>query len=179
MTDNTEANIAAPEPEAQGSSPIDELNARLAEAEIAAATAHDRQLRAVAELENVRKRSEREIANNLKYGSERVLSDLLAIIDSLDLGMKAASAPDANAKSIAEGLALTQKQFHGLFDKYGVAAIDPVGQPFNPSFHEAVSTVPNAEVPPDQVLMVMQKGYRLHDRLLRPAMVIVARAPAG
>ena len=177
MTDNTEPTPAALDPDNLLSSQLDALHEKLAEAETAAAAAKDQQLRAAAELENVRKRAEREIESARKYGAERVLGDLLAISDSLELGLKAASGPDASVRSILEGLALTQKQFLMMFEKYGVAVVDPAGQPFNPEFHEAVSVVPSADVPANQVLGVMQKGYRLHDRLLRPAMVVVAKAP--
>jgi molecular chaperone GrpE len=162
-------------------SPVDpmvELAARVAEAEKQAAAYRDQHLRAVAELDNVRKRVEREVATSLKYGAERVLGDLLAVSDSLDLGLRAASSPEASAQSIAEGLALTQKQLLAFFERHGVKVVDPAGQPFNPELHEAVSMVPSAEVAPNHVVAVMQKGYRLHERLLRPAMVVVAKAPA-
>jgi molecular chaperone GrpE len=155
------------------------LRAQLAEAQQQAAAARDQQLRAIAELDNVRKRAEREISTANKYGSERVLADLLAVTDSLELGLKAASAPEANARAIAEGLALTDRQLRSFLEKHGVHVVDPAGHPFNPDFHEAVSAVESSEVAPNHVLSVMQKGYRLHERLLRPAMVTVARAPAG
>lgn len=155
------------------------LRARLAEAEAVAAAAKDQQLRAVAELDNVRKRAEREITNGARYGTERVLGDLLAICDSLELGLKAAAAPDVTPKAIADGLELTQKQLLSMLEKHGVTRVDPEGQAFNPEWHEAVSMIESAAVPPNHVLGVMQKGYRLHERLLRPAMVVVARAPAG
>jgi len=154
------------------------LQAQLAEAQAQAASARDAQLRAVAELDNVRKRAEREIANSLRYGADRVLGDLLAISDSLDLGLQAASAPEASVKAIADGLTLTRQQLSAFFDKHGVKVVDPAGQPFNPELHEAVSAIESAEVAPNHVLSVMQKGYRLHERLLRPAMVMVAKAPS-
>jgi len=180
MTDQSEATPAAPDNDLPATVSIEEyeaLNARLTEAETAAATARDGHLRAVAELDNVRKRAEREIDSARKYGAERVLGDLLTIADSLELGLKAASAPEATAKSIADGMAITHKQLHQMFEKFAVAVVDPAGQPFNPDLHEAVSAIPSSDVPPNHVLSVMQKGYRLHDRLLRPAMVMVAKAP--
>jgi len=167
---------------AHDAAPADELTglrSRLAEAEQLAATARDAQLRALAELENVRKRAEREIDSNRKYGTERILGDLLSVADSLDLGLAAASAPAAGAKPIAEGMQLIHKQLLSFFEKHGVKPVDPQGQPFDPQFHEAVSMLPSAEVPANHVLKVMQKGYRLHERLLRPAMVVVASAPAN
>lgn len=180
MTDPSATPSAAPEENDVTSVSIEEyeaLNARLNEAESAAASARDAQLRALAELDNFRKRSEREIDNARKFGSERVLGDLLAINDSLELGIKAAGNPDASTQSIAEGMALTHGQLLKFFEKFGVAIVDPAGQPFNPDLHEAVSAVPSADVAPNHVIDVLQKGYRLHDRLLRPAMVIVAKAP--
>ena len=153
------------------------LRAQLADAQAQAAASRDQQLRAAAELDNVRKRAEREVANSARYGADRLLGDLLAVCDSLDLGLKAASAPEATVKTIADGLALTQQQLAAFLEKHGVKPIDPAGQPFNPDLHEAVSAVPSTEVPPNHVLSVMQKGYRLYERLLRPAMVVVAKAP--
>lgn len=177
MSENTEATSpSAAEHEPTLSAQLEALHAKLAEAEIAAANARDQHLRAVAEIENVRKRGEREIDNARKYGAEKVLGDLLAVADSLDLGLKAAAAPEATAKAIAEGMALTHKQLAAFFEKHGVVVVDPAGEPFNPDFHEAVSAIPSADVPANHVISVMQKGYRLRERLLRPAMVMVARA---
>jgi molecular chaperone GrpE len=135
-------------------------------------------LRAVAELDNVRKRAEREIGTANRYGAERVLADLLAVADSLELGLKAAGEGGPAVKAIADGLALTFRQLQAFFEKHGVKVLDPLGQPFNPDLHEAVSALESASVAPNHVMAVMQKGYRLHERLLRPAMVTVARAPA-
>ena len=135
----------------------------------------DQQLRGLAELDNVRKRAEREVANGTRYATENLLRDLLAVGDSLELGLKAASTPDATAKGIAEGLSLTHRQFMSLLERHGVTPVDPVGQPFNPDLHEAVAMTPSDEVAAHHVLEVMQTGYRLHDRILRPARVVVAQ----
>ena len=177
MTENIDPNATAPA--ADPAAEIAALQARLIEAEQQVSALRDQNLRTVAEMDNVRKRAEREIATGLKYGADRVLGDLLAVIDSLELGLKAATAPEASAKSIGEGMALTQKQLLSFLEKHGVKVLDPAGQPFNPELHEAVSAVESAEVAPNHVVAVMQKGYRLHERLLRPAMVMVARAPAS
>lgn len=139
----------------------------------------EQQLRNLAELDNVRKRAEREIANGQRYGAEKLLRELLAICDSLELGLKAAGAPDASAQGIVEGLSLTHRQFLSLLEKNGVTSVDPAGQPFNPDLHEAVAATPSDKVPANHVLEVVQKGYRLHDRLLRPARVVVAQQPAA
>ncbi|MCX7070946.1 MAG: nucleotide exchange factor GrpE [Gammaproteobacteria bacterium] len=179
MTESSATPSAAPEASSTSVS-IEEyeaLNARLTEAEAAASTARDAQLRALAEVDNVRKRAEREIDSARKFGTERVLGDLLAINDSLELGIKAAGSPEATVASIGEGMTLTHGQLLKFFDKHGISIVDPAGQPFNPDLHEAVSAVPSADVAPNYVISVLQKGYRLHERLLRPAMVIVAKAP--
>ncbi|MDB5970699.1 MAG: grpE [Hydrocarboniphaga sp.] len=153
------------------------LTAQIEDLRAQAQAAREAQLRALAELDNVRKRAEREIGAASKFGAEKLLGELLGISDSVDLGLQAASAPDVQVKTIVEGLELTRRQLVALLEKQGVTQVDPRGQPFNPDFHEAVSMVPSADVPPNHVLNVMQKGYKLHERLLRPAMVIVARAP--
>ncbi len=174
MTDNIDPNPASPA--ADSPDEVAALKSRLAETEQQLAALRDQNLRAAAEAENVRKRAEREVATSLKYSSDRLLGDLLAVIDSLELGLKAAAAPEVTAKSIAEGMGLTHKQLSSFLEKHGVKAVDPTGQPFNPELHEAVSAVESSDVPPNHVVAVMQKGYRLHERLLRPAMVMVARA---
>ena len=153
------------------------LAARLADAEAKAAAARDAQLRAIADLDNVRKRAEREISNASKYSAEKLLGELLGVADSLDLGLVAAGKPEVQVGTLTEGMQLTQKQLLNVLEKHGVKPVDPKGEPFNPELHEAVTMVPSADVPPNHVLNVMQKGYRLHERLLRPAMVVVAKAP--
>lgn len=139
----------------------------------------EQQLRGLAELDNVRKRAEREVANSARYGTERLLRELLAICDSLELGQQAAAASEATVTSIAEGLSLTHRQLMGLLESNGVAVVDPVGKPFDPDFHEAVSVAPTDQMAANHVLTVMQKGYRLHDRVLRPARVVVAQEAAA
>jgi molecular chaperone GrpE len=157
---------------------IEALKSQLAEAEAKVAASRDAHVRALAELDNVRKRAEREIGSAAKYGTEKLLGELLGVADSLELGLKAAAAPDAQLTALTEGMQLTQKQLIALLEKHGVAVVDPQGAPFNPELHEAVTMIASADVPPNHVLNVMQKGYRLHERLLRPAMVVVAKAPA-
>jgi len=157
---------------------VESLKEQLAAAEQKAAENWDKALRATAELENVRRRVERESANLQKYALERILGELITVNDSLDLALKAVAAESAETRAHLEGLALTHKQLWSTLERYGVSLVDPQGQPFNPELHEAVSMTESAEVPPGQVVSVMQKGYKLHDRLLRPARVVVARAPA-
>jgi molecular chaperone GrpE len=159
--------------------PADEteaLRAQLAEAEAKAAENWDKALRATAELENVRRRVERESAQLQKYALERILGELIPVADSLDLALKAVAAESDETRAHLEGISLTHKQLWSALERYGVSVVDPVGQPFNPDLHEAVSMVESAEIGPNHVVSVMQKGYKLHDRLLRPAMVVVSRA---
>jgi molecular chaperone GrpE len=160
-----------------GTPDIATLATQLADAEARVAAAKDAQLRAIADLDNVRKRAEREIANAAKYGAEKLLGELLGVADSLDLGLAAAAKPGAQLAALIEGMQLTHKQLLAVLKKQGVEPVDPRGQPFNPELHEAVTVLPSAEVAPNHVLEVMQKGYRLHERTLRPAMVVVAKAP--
>jgi len=183
MTDTPESSATPPNDatmEAGGADALELLRAQLADAETRATAARDAQLRAVAELENVRKRAEREITNGVRYGSERLLADLLGVCDSLELGLKAVGTPDAGtpAEKLVEGMRLTQQQLVQVLTKHGVSEISPRGEPFDPNLHEAMTMVPSDQLPPNHVLDVMQKGYRLHERLLRPAMVVVTRAPA-
>jgi molecular chaperone GrpE len=170
---NTESEAAAPADE------IEALKAKLAETEKTAAENWDKALRATAELENVRRRVQREADAQQKYALERILGELITVTDSLELGLKAVAGENEETRKHLEGLQLTHKQLWATLERYGVSQIDPQGQPFNPELHEAVSMLESADVAPNHVLSVMQKGYRLHDRLLRPAMVVVARAPAS
>jgi molecular chaperone GrpE len=165
-----------------GADPMAALQAQLIDAEARAAQARDAQLRATADLENVRRRLERDFQNSQKYANENLLRELLGVADSLELGLKAAeSAGDtqAQAKALVEGKQLTYKQLMAVLEKQGVRQLDPQGQAFNPDQHQAMSMVESDRVPANHVLEVMQKGYKLHDRLLRPATVVVARKPVA
>jgi molecular chaperone GrpE len=158
---------------------IEALRRQLADAEAKAAENWDKALRAAAELENVRRRMERESAQLQKYALERILGDLIGVADSLELALNAVAGENEETRKHLEGVALTHKQLWQTLERYGVSVVDPQGQPFNPELHEAVSTLESAEMAPNHVLSVMQKGYKLHDRLLRPAMVVVSKSPAA
>lgn len=134
----------------------------------------DQVLRTQAELENLRRRAERDLENAHKYALERFVKELLPVRDSLELGLKAAS--EAQADKIREGMEMTLRMLDQVFEKYGIRELDPVGERFDPERHEAVSTQADASQPPNTVVAVMQKGYTLNDRLLRPAMVVVSKA---
>lgn len=176
MTDTTEN--PASEAASVDADPIAALTAQLIDAEARAAAAKDAQLRALADLDNTRRRLEREVQTSLKYANENLLRELLGVCDSLELGLKAAEGADMQgaARALVEGKQLTWRQLMAVMEKNGVRQLDPKGELFNPDSHQAVSMVESADVPPNHVLTVMQKGYKLHDRLLRPAMVVVAKA---
>lgn len=134
-------------------------------------------LRAVAELENTRKRALRDVEQARKFAIERFAADLLPVKDSLEMGLNAASDVTDKADALVEGTEMTLKQLAQVFEKFGITEIDPKGERFNPEIHEAMATQPSTEAEPDTVLTVVQKGYMLNDRMLRAARVLVARKP--
>jgi molecular chaperone GrpE len=152
---------------------VAELRASLAAAEARALESRDLYMRALAELENVRKRASRDVEQAHKYAVDRFANDLVGVKDSLELGLVAAGDID----TLKAGTEATLKLFKKAFEKAGVIELDPLGEPFNPELHEAMAMQPSAEHVPDSVTQVVQKGYQLNGRLLRPARVIVARAP--
>jgi molecular chaperone GrpE len=185
MSSTNEHVSGTPPPEAAAPAPatgddLEKLRAELEAARAEAAANLDKFLRARAEADNVRKRTENEIANVRKYAVESFASELLAVHDSLDLARSVSLADAAAAiEKMHEGLELTLKLMDGVLAKFGVVQIDPKGERFDPERHQALSTVESAEVAPNHIVTVVQKGYLLRDRLLRPAMVIVAKAKAA
>lgn len=138
----------------------------------------DQAMRAHAEMDNLRKRFEREKEQALKYGSERLLKDLLPVLDSLVLGIEAArKSEDACMAQFVEGSEMTLKLLLDTLGKHGIEEVSPEGEKFNPEFHEAVAALPNGDVEPNTVLHVAQKGYVLNGRSIRAAQVVVSRAP--
>jgi len=135
-------------------------------------------LRTQAEMDNLRKRAEKDLANAHKYALEKFVGELLPVKDSLELGLAAAndSSDEAVAK-LREGTELTIKMLSAVLEKFGVVEVNPVGETFDPEKHQAMAMQPSAEAKPNTVLAVMQKGYMLNDRLVRPSMVLVAKAP--
>lgn len=158
---------------------LGELQAKLDQAEKKAADNWDEVLRSRAELENTRKRMQREVENAHKYAVEKFVQGLLPVIDSLEMGLAAAQQEDAQISALKEGTELTLKMFSDCADKFGMQAIDPKGEKFNPEFHQAMSIQESADQAPDTVIAVMQKGYLLNGRLIRPAMVVVAKAASS
>ena len=172
VVDEVAESAAAAEPEALA--PPD-LEMELAEARAEAASHLDDFLRLRAELDNLRKRAARDVENTHKHGLERFMTELLPVKDSVALGLSAADGAEPDAEKLREGLELTLKLFDAASEKFGLRELNPEGQSFDPEYHQAMSMQDAAGVEPGTVIMVVQKGYLLNERLLRPAMVIVAQ----
>ncbi|ALS98168.1 nucleotide exchange factor GrpE [Lacimicrobium alkaliphilum] len=158
---------------------IAELEQALENAENTIRDQKDSVLRARADMENARKRAEAEIDKARKFALERFAGELLTVVDNLERALQVADASNEAVKPLIEGVELTHKSFISTIEKFGIQVIDPQGESFNPDLHQAMSMQESAEVEPNSVIAVMQKGYQLNGRLLRPAMVMVSRAPEG
>ncbi|WP_458238528.1 nucleotide exchange factor GrpE, partial [Pseudomonas sp. P5_A2_2] len=170
-TQNPDANQA---PEASG----EDLAARVQVLEEQLAGAQDQALRVAADLQNVRRRAEQDVEKAHKFALEKFAGDLLPIVDSLERGLELSSPDDESIRPMREGIELTLKMFQDTLKRYQLEAIDPHGEPFNAVQHQAMAMQESADVEPNSVLKVFQKGYQLNGRLLRPAMVVVSKAPA-
>lgn len=170
----------APEQAQAADDPVTEAadspQARIEALEEELAKTKDEALRTMAEAVNIRRRSEGEVEKARKFALEKFAGDLLAVADNLERAVEAADGNDEAVKPLLEGVELTRKSLVETLAKYNVVQLDPVGEPFDPQFHQAMSMVENPDVEPNTVLVVMQKGYTLNERLLRPAMVMVSRA---
>ncbi|MDA8786622.1 nucleotide exchange factor GrpE [Porticoccaceae bacterium] len=164
---------------------MDEMDAEAAEQEqqseteqlkAQVATANDQVLRVQAEMQNVRRRAERDVENAHKYALDKFAADLLPVVDNLERALAAIDSADEGQKAVAEGLELTLKSFMEVLVRYKIEAIDPAGEPFDAELHQAVSMVPNPDLEHNTVMDVFQKGYSLNGRLVRPAMVVVSQA---
>lgn len=155
---------------------IKNLQAELDDTRAKAKEHWNKLLRVQAELENQRKRSARDLENAHKYAMDKFALALLPVKDSLELGL-GHSSDQADEDKLHEGLELTLKMFAQVLEKFNIKEVDPQGEPFNPELHQAMTTQDNSEMPVNTVTTVMQKGYTLNDRLLRPAMVIVSKKP--
>jgi molecular chaperone GrpE len=139
----------------------------------------DKYLRAVADLENFRKRAAREQQDATRYANQSLLQKLISVLDNFEAALAAVSgAPDNSAKALQEGISMIHSQLRGVLTDAGLEEVNALGQPFDPNLHEAVSQQETAEVPEGQVVQQLRRGYRLRDRLLRPATVVVAKPPA-
>ena len=173
------ADIAAPDGDNAKPEPKPEPSPeeQLAAAEAKAVENWDQFLRAQAEMENLRRRAQRDVENARKFALEKFAKDLLGVKDSLEMGLNAAREGDApDIAKLIEGTDLTLKQLGQAFEKNALAEIDPVGEKFNPERHEAMAMQASTEHEPNTVMTVVQKGYILNERLIRPAMVLVAKA---
>lgn len=173
LTADTEA-AAGDTPENE---PAAELRASLQQAQAEVEDAKDQMLRAAAEAENIRRRAETDVANAHKFAIEKFASEVLAVRDSLELAL-AVEIEDADNEALGkmrEGIDLTLKQLDSTFDKFNLTVLDPAGEKFNPEHHQAMSMVESDDHEPNHVVTVVQKGCLLHDRLVRPAMVMVSK----
>jgi len=154
----------------------DELLLTLQDAQAKADEYWNQLLLARADLTNLQRRAQRDLENAHKFGLEKFVRELLPIKDSLELGLTAADGDEADLNKLREGMEMTLKLFVDSVTKFGITEINPLGEPFNPEFHQAMTTQPAGEgVEANTVLTVFQKGYLLNDRLIRPAMVVVAK----
>jgi len=155
---------------------VEELQKQLEEAQKKAQDNWDKALRTQAEMENMKRRTQKDLENAHKFGLEKFAKELLGVIDSLELGIQAVAGDSPEVAKLKEGSELTLKQFEAAFKKFNIEALDATGKPFNPEHHQAMSMQPSNEHAPNTVLNVFQKGYLLNGRLIRPAMVVVAKA---
>jgi len=151
---------------------------RIAELEDQLAGAKEEVLRAAAEVQNVRRRADQDIAKAHKFALEKFANDLLAIVDSLERGIEMADVNDESIRPMREGMELTYKLFLDTLKRFQVERIEPLGEPFNPELHQAMAMEESTQAEPNSVLKVFQCGYSINGRLLRPAMVVVSQAPS-
>lgn len=169
----------APAPEAPVAAlPGPDLSIELAAAKKEAADNYDRYVRSVADLDNHRRRTIREKEELRQFAASKVLEDLLPVIDNLGLGLAAAKAPNADLKTLVGGISMVADQLKSSLANHGLKEVNPVGQPFDPNLHEAISQQPSADVAEGSVVTVVRTGFTLNGRLLRPASVIVSTGPA-
>lgn len=155
---------------------VEDLQTRIASLTAAMEAAKEQVLRSQADAQNARRRAEQDVEKAHKFGLEKMVNDLLPVVDNLERALATIDPADEALTAIAEGIQLTHKSFIDSLARQQVIAIDPQGEPFDPQLHQAVSVIPNPEVEPNTVINVFQKGYTLHGRLVRPAMVVVAKA---
>tara|TARA_B100000809_G_C15058546_1_gene501517 strand:+ start:334 stop:975 length:642 start_codon:yes stop_codon:yes gene_type:complete len=157
---------------------LEEVLEKLAEEKEGAVRAREDLLRVQAEMQNLRRRTEQDIEKAHKYGQEKFSTELLTVMDNLERALAAASDnEDETVKAIYEGVDLTLKSFTDCFNRFHIGSVDPMGEPFDPQLHQAVTILDNSDVEPNTVIEVMQKGYTLHGRVIRPAMVVVSKEP--
>lgn len=176
MTEDQRQEQASEPQSSEAPDRVAELEQELAEAQQKAEDNWNQFLRARAELENNRRRTEREVEQAHKFALEGFALQLLGVRDSLEMGVAAAQEPQADVASLREGSELTLKMLTQVMEKFGIVQLNPQGQKFDPAKHEAMAAQEAGDVEPNTVLTVVQKGYMLSDRLLRPAMVVVSKS---
>jgi len=164
-------------PDAEGAAAASADRAELEQARRQAAESRDKYLRAMAELDNLRKRTARELENARKFGTERLIAALIPVRDSLEASLAVAAGAATDAGAVLEGDRATLRILSQALADAGITEIDPEGEPFDPARHEAISLVQSPTAEPNSVITVVQKGYLLYERVLRPARVVVAAAP--
>jgi len=174
----TEINENGPETadQAEFDDPIKDLEAKLKSKEQEAKETYDRLLRVSADFENYKKRSAREMEEFRKFSNQSLIKEMLSVVDNLELAVNSANGNKAIDKGLLQGLEMTHNEILKVFEKFNVKPIDTEGQPFDPTFHEAVMQEETDEFAKNTVINELQRGYLIHDRLLRPAMVVVARS---
>lgn len=155
---------------------VEDLAAKIEALEAKAQENWDHFVRTKAEMDNMRRRTERDLENAHKFALERFAQELLPVKDSLELGLAAAQEEGADVAKLLEGTEMTLRMLESAMEKFHIKVVDPLDEPFNPDLHQAMSMIEVADKAPNTVINVMQKGYTLNDRLVRPAMVVVSRA---
>ena len=177
-SDLQESSAEEKDVEEQADFTLEEVLEKLAEEKEGAVRAREDLLRVQAEMQNLRRRTEQDIEKAHKYGQEKFSTELLTVMDNLERALAAASDyEDETVKAINEGVDLTLKSFTDCFNRFHIGSVDPMGEPFDPQLHQAVTILENSDVEPNTVIEVMQKGYTLHGRVIRPAMVVVSKEP--
>ncbi|MCK5893427.1 MAG: nucleotide exchange factor GrpE [Endozoicomonadaceae bacterium] len=181
-TDDQKADLIGDAESADGNNAylaLTQLQAELFKVQEKLSTAEEQVLRMHAEMQNVKRRAQQDVEKAHRFGLDKFADSLLPIVDSLERGLESAEAADGSHNAMKEGMDLTLKLFIDTLKKFNVKQVNPVGEPFDPLLHQAVSQIESADQEPGSVLNVFQKGYTLNDRLIRPAMVVVVKAPAG
>lgn len=158
---------------------VEALQEKLAEAEAKAEDNWDQLVRSRAEMDNIRRRTERDLANAHKFALEKFAQELLPVIDSMEMGVAAAIDENADVSKLREGTEMTLKMFETAIEKFGIKGVHPHGESFNPEHHQAMTMIDSPAHEPNTIIDVMQKGYLLNERLVRPAMVVVASTKSG
>lgn len=175
QAENEAAGDEAPVSEDAGAPEEMSIEAQLAQAQEKAEANWQEFLRARAEMENIKRRASMDVEKARKFALEKFSTELLGVVDSLEMGIKAADEDNADVEKLREGSELTLKLLQQALGRFSVEALDPLGERFNPEFHEAMAMQPSPDHEPNTVLNVVQKGYTLNGRLIRPAMVVVAK----